>query len=616
MSVLALDTETTLFGPNNMAPRLVCVSITAEYGEQHLIHQSEFDPTLIGKGDIMVGQNIAYDMCVLAAHVGKRSFLEKIFDEYAAGRIHCTMLQQQLIDIFHGTLGKKSASLEELALRYLGKQLDKNTWRLRYGELRDVPLDQWPDGAKQYALDDAEATLGVYHAQVASVEPIVIANTAWQSAYDFALKLMQTHGVHTDAGRVAEFQAHVEAELVAVRKKLVEAKLMVQEKNGHYKRNMKAIKQIVTEAYNGCPPVTDAGNVSTAAEVLENAPRTPQLALVADYVGLEKLHSTYLPVLQEGVTQPIHPNFRILETGRRGANKNMQTLPRAPGVRECYKPRDGFVFLACDYDVAELRSWAQIMVDLFGVDAVPMAQLFRADPNADPHTKFGAETFLKISYNEGLRLKKAGDKAMKAARQKSKAVNFGLPGGMGAATLAASAKAYGVDMPLDEAAQIKEDWLDLWNARPYFEYVSEQVETNGYIIQHRSNRVRGGASFCAAANSYFQGLTADGAYRALFEAQKACYVIKGSPLYGSRCWNINHDEIFAEVPRDHASEAAAELSRIMNQAMSEFCPDIPIVSTPSLMSHWCKEVKDVYVDGKLQIFEVPAVEYKKVEVAA
>lgn len=41
----------------------------------------------------------------------------------------------------------------------------ENSWRLRYAELRDTPIDSWPAEARGYALDDAVAGALVWHAQ-------------------------------------------------------------------------------------------------------------------------------------------------------------------------------------------------------------------------------------------------------------------------------------------------------------------------------------------------------------------------------------------------------------------------------------------------------------------
>ena len=633
--VAALDTETLPFRDGLKVPPLVCLSWAtvdgfclstrhdAEMWARHLLSDVY---------DILVSHNAAYDMAVLCQHVGTVDFMDLVMDAYAAGRIVCTLAQEKLIDISRGTLEmpKKDSSrysLEVLAKKYLDRHLVKDGWRNRYGELYEVPLRDWPADAVEYPKEDARAHRDLYLAQVAELErkdeTLAVADAGRQSAYEFALQLTSAHGFRADAERVARMKSSLEEKVSVLRKKLVEIGLVRYDpprvlKSGpnkgmtipeDYVRDAEKIRAAVSEAYGGDPPTTDGGNVATDRDTLVNAPEHEELRYLADFVEAEKLLSTYVPVMEEGTRIPIQPSFHILATGRRGANKNVQTMPRDPGARECHVPRPGYGFIACDADSFELRTWSQVMVDLFGVENVPMAQLYRSDPNADPHTKFGAESFLGVTYEEGLRLKKVGDKAMKNARQGAKAANFGLPGGLGPATLRATAqKGYGFKMTLEEAKVTKKKWLEQWNAQPYFDYVHDQISQKGYIVQHRSDRVRacGEEDFCSACNSLFQGLAADAAYHALFRVQRLCFTNRKSPLFGSRCWNISHDEIFTETPLDRITDAAYTLRDAMNAAMQEFCPDVPMTSSPSITDCWTKDAKEVFGDdGRLTVYHVP-----------
>ena len=194
--VIAIDTETELIRPGCLAPPLVCVSycmsnggthsVNAAYlmrrSEGHVAHQSEplLEKALLSwfsDGDEIVGQNFAYDAAVLMARFPELT--EPIFKAYDEGRIRDTKIREQLLDIADGRYRgytdpktgewvKRGYSLEELAKRYLGRDLDKaNSWRLRYGELIRVPLQAWPQEAIDYARTDAEVTLAVYEAQEA-----------------------------------------------------------------------------------------------------------------------------------------------------------------------------------------------------------------------------------------------------------------------------------------------------------------------------------------------------------------------------------------------------------------------------------------------------------------
>src|SRR5262245_19934039 len=163
--LFALDTETALIAPGLLAPPLACLSTAGEDGGVCLFdrhHAEEALAALLDSDAVIVGQNIAYDFGVLGEAFPR--LLPKIFDAYSADRVEDTNVRQKLCDIatgcyrgyrnINGLTVKLGYSLADLAKRHLDLDLDKTTWRLGYGELRDVPLREWPEGARTYALDD------------------------------------------------------------------------------------------------------------------------------------------------------------------------------------------------------------------------------------------------------------------------------------------------------------------------------------------------------------------------------------------------------------------------------------------------------------------------------
>jgi DNA polymerase I-like protein with 3'-5' exonuclease and polymerase domains len=615
--IIGLDTETERFGPGNMAPRLVCVSLYAPdpcLYDSHLVHQSQVDNEMIEHylDHEIVGQNIAYDMAVLCRHSPES--IPAIYQAYSLNRIHDTMIREQLIDLSKGNYQPKAKgryTLQTLAKNRLGVELDKDTYRLNYGDLIDVPLDQWSEGARAYALDDAKVALQVAEHQDAQMtaadERNVLDNAPAQAAYAFAYQLLTCWGMVTDARRVLRLKRETQAHMADLRKLLIASGLMkVQAKGKHagkVTRDLKATRTAVLEAYGGDAPLTEKGNVSTSRETII---AHPKLKLVSDYMSLQKLDSTYIRVLEEGINGGvIHGKFHLASTGRRAANKNMQTPPREGDVRECYVPRSGYVFGTIDYNSLELRAWAQVMVNLFGLENVPMAKMYRADPDADPHTKFGAEFFLKISYEDGLRRLRAGDAEVKKARQYAKAFNFGIPGGLGVKTFIKTAFVnYGVELSEAEAKKGIVAWKLTWNAQQYFDYIAYHAENYGWIEQMESKRIRGGLGYCDMANSYFQGLAADGHARALFNISRECYAVPQSPLFGSRVVNALHDEFILELLRRRASAALLRAERLMVEGMESVLPDVPARTEGALMPRWMKGAKRIVLpDGSVGVCE-------------
>ena len=196
MRVIAFDTETGLIRPGMQAPELVCVTWADGPERAGILHWSEAVPHLAewlrDPSTLLVGHNTAYDLAVICQHDPR--LLPLVFDALEAGRITCTMLRAQLQDCAAGTLqsGKKvplpvapgakkpkslgAYSLAGQVFTLFGQDISEgksgpDVWRLRYAELRSIPLRDWPEAARGYAVSDAQWTWSVYQAQAARANP-------------------------------------------------------------------------------------------------------------------------------------------------------------------------------------------------------------------------------------------------------------------------------------------------------------------------------------------------------------------------------------------------------------------------------------------------------------
>ena len=546
---------------------------------------------------------------------------------------------------------KAAYSLAGLAGHYLGKdrfaeKTDENAWRLRYAELEDVPLDKWPAEAVQYAKEDAADTLAIFTMQggLDQTQPTEVEQTraAW------ALHLMSVWGVRTDAISVADLEARLLQEQSRLRKRVIQAGLLVgkrvaeEEAEFHEEivRRRKATKKDLQPSLDGSSPeieyedgvayvvtrttvpmrwakdskkieaytqryltrrgmdveLTATGRVSTAKDTLKQT-GSYLLDLVADGGGVDKVLGTYVPVLKDGTTKPINANFHILvNSGRTSCSQpNLQNLPsgrKVGGTRECFVPRDGFVYVSVDYDTLELRALAQVCLTLFGKSE--MAASINAD--RDLHSQVGA-TMLGMTYEEVEKGKKVKGSAAKAARDAAKVFNFGAPGGLGAGSLVDYARAgYGVTLNEQQAREMKAQWLRAWPEMvSYFDWVNAAVGLGEAVLIHPiTHFVRGNVGYTDGCNHLFQHLAAQGAKRALFRAAYEAYVDVESPFYGSRPVVFVHDEIIAEVPEDRAAAASNRLSEIMCEEMALLIPDVKITASPTLMRYWTKDAVETY----------------------
>ncbi len=480
--MLAWDCETELIGEHLKAPPLVCVSWACN-GQSGLLR---YDDATIATffGTQSTGLNVAYDVGVVVAQ--KPELMPAIFEAYASDRITDISVRQKLIDIAQGDLRRPQKgkphpySLAALSERLLGKPMSKgdDTWRLRYGELREVPLDQWPVDARSYAITDAERTLELYTAQEPYAELLVDqyrqARAAWW------LHLMHCWGFRTDQRRLEAFAKEIGDEYETLEKLLISEGLIRVKKIGgknprtEYTRDVGAVRARLIGA--GATKATAGGQVATDADSCK-ASGDPVLRSYARLSSLGSLRSGFIEAFR-GKLQ-IHPNFDELVTNGRTSSydPNVQNLARMLGPRECVVARPGYVLADNDYPQIELRTWAQIC--LWVLNYSRMAELLNATPSVDPHLDLAAR-ILGIPYADAKRrLKeektwpKGTPKPVSEARQISKVGNFGYMGGMGWKTFIGYAREqYDIILSDAEAKKLHYGWKDNWpEAKPYFEWV-------------------------------------------------------------------------------------------------------------------------------------------------
>jgi len=471
-----------------------------------------------------------------------------------------------------------------------------------------------------YPLDDARTTLAVYLAQEQARfvgDDVDLLADEWRQARAmWWLYLTSAWGLRTNAAGVAALQIQTQRTCEEIEQRLISEGLVREDGS----RDTKAAKARMLaacgwhwdEGLGRYEPdgedsrplrLTDSGEPSLDSDACKAAD-DELLKAYADLTSLKSVLNKDVPALARGVIYPVHTNFDLAETGRRtSSNPNVQNWRRLPGIRECFVPRPGRVFAQADYSSLELCTLAQACLDILGFSSLGDA----LNAGLDAHTALAC-SILGIEYEEGIARK---DKShplhheFDNARQTAKVANFGFPGGLGAAKLVLFArKTYNVELgateekAIERAKELRQQWLAKWpEMRDYFAHVqSLQSGDDGLVTlkQIRSDRFRGGATYTAACNSFFQGLGADATAHAGWLVANACYVDRASPLFGARIVNYVHDELIVEVDDgDGAHEAAEELSRLMVAGASEWIPGVKLAAEPCLMRVWSKDAKTI-----------------------
>lgn len=343
MIVYAYDTETGLIRPGRAAPELACVSFATNSGFSGLLHHADplahdflrdiYAVAAEGTG-LVVGHNLAFDSAVTVANFP--DLQEVVFAAYEAGGCTDTMLRQQLLDIAAGCFRGRHNSdgsftrydydLASLVRRAHFRDLpdlSKDEWRLSYGQLRDLPLDQWPQGALDYAQLDAVATLRVFEAQGGA--DLRLPTERDEARAFFALQLSSVWGLRTDPVKVAQFEADTRARLEEVRGGLQAVGLV----RADGSRDTKAAQAMMARAWeeSGGRPRRTAptqrfpeGQLCLDEDACE-ACGDPVMQDYAELSTLTKMLGNDARLLQSASHLPVHPGYKLLETCRMAARK-------------------------------------------------------------------------------------------------------------------------------------------------------------------------------------------------------------------------------------------------------------------------------------------------------
>lgn len=623
---LALDVETFRVQPGLLIPKLVCMSVSDGTTTRLLDREASirlFRDVIADDGVELVGHHVPFDLAVLAKEAS--GTLPAVFAAIERGRVRCTMLRQQLIDIAEGHFRfwydeegkaqKNTYGLDQVAWRHLKRRvLKSNPWRLKFHELLHVPIDAWPAEPRLYAMTDAEVDWHIAHAQDEYVghEPFPTENL--QVSAGWALHLMSAWGIRTNPERTQACRRAWLDERNGYDQELVKAGVVRPDGS----KDMKVVKALLVEAFHKLGrrvPLTKTGEISTDKQLLKDS-KDEVLVKLVKRNKISKYIETYLPLLLQGNATPFNAGYHCLvQSGRTscGAGEdsdvgNMQNLPRSGPVRECFESRDRTLFCATDLDTAEMRSLAEVCVVL-GIQPVVLADELRA--GIDPHVSVAAK-FLGMEYEEAYKRYKAGDALVGNARNLAKIYNFGLGGGMGAEGFVDYAKGYGMELDLRETEVGIKTWKSHYREMPqYFRFITNKTKNGHATARHPiTGFVRGACSFTELSNHYFQHLTSCCAKEGLVQITKECYtgasadgmfdgVKKLSPLYGSRPVLFVHDDVTTEVPEWIAHEAAHRQAELMKRGADMYIKNVPNGSSMALTKHLHKNAKAVYDNGRL-----------------
>lgn len=609
--LVGLDTETCPTTEFDKAPPLVCVSYAIDGGKAGLYRWDEakqFVAECLSHHTI-VGANIAFDIAVLLRQWPE--FTELAWQAYEEDRIIDILVDQKLIEI--ADVGRLytfgSYGLKDLAKQYLGRELDKETYRLNYTPLREVPLDLWPEGARKYAIDDATATLDIHRLQKKMPDRFNQFRHAWW------IHLMGVWGIRTDLARVNRFHQSLLTDADRLIRTVLQPQGLIRLEKKGWVRNEKNARAYMEKVWRDAPR-TPASRTYPRGQIkideiacLDSG--DPVMVAYSDYASVKKQLSGDIPHLLKG---EIHSYFGSLITSGRieCSGFNLTNPPREGLVRPCMVPRPGKCFIDSDYVGLEAFTGAQGCIWLVGDS--DMADVLRAGEDIHLHM---AAALMNISFEDACAKYAAGDKYFKIQRQFAKIANYGLAGGMEDETFFKHAqkelkKARAFDLARNltfgETSRIRQTWLERWREWPHYFSINQDLTRWGdyQLEQFVSGRLRlfsGGRAYTELNNGRFQGLGADAAKAAGWQISRECYdPSRRSVLFGSRPVNFCHDQFLVETDPEIGHDTAMRVKALMEGVSEKWCPDVPLRTEPCLADAWFKGAEALTdANGRLKV---------------
>jgi DNA polymerase-1 len=513
---------------------------------------------------LKIGQNLKYDMLVMAQH----NIEIESFDD--------TMLLSYVLDAGEGGHGMDALSERWLGHTTIGYKdvtgSGKNT--IPFAE---VAIDK----ATAYAAEDAEVTLRLWHVLKAR-----LVSEGMSSVYERlerplapVLMRMEQRGIKVDrqilsrlSGELAQGAAALEAE--------------IQELAGENFNvgSPKQLGEILFDKMN-LPggSKTKSGQWSTSAQALEDlAAAGHELPRkIVDWRQLTKLKSTYtdaLPGFINPQTKRVHTSFAMAATttGRlSSSDPNIQNIPvrTAEGrkIRTAFIAEPGNVLISADYSQIELRVLAHVA-------HIPQLTKAFAD-GVDIHAMTASEMFgVPI---EGM---------PSEVRRRAKAINFGIIYGISAFGLANQ-----LSIERSEAGDYIRKYFERFpGIKDYMEATKAEAKDRGYVttifgrrahypeIRSSNPQVRA-FNERAAINAPIQGSAADIIRRAMVRIEPA---LETAGMQARMLLQV-HDELIFEAREADAEKIIPVIVDVMeNAAMPAIDMAVPLKVDARAAKNW------------------------------
>ena len=514
-------------------------------------------PLLESEAVLKVGQNVKYDINVLARH------------GIAMAPVDDTMIVSFALDAGRSLDGIGGGhGMDELAQRHLGHTTltfkdicGSGKKAIPFGE---VPLDR----ATEYAAEDADVTWRLHcllRPRLASEGGTRIYERVDRPLIPVVAQ-MERHGIRVDKERLGKLSEEFAAETGRLESEIhaiAGAEFTI--------GSPRQLGDVLFDkmGYKGGRK-GKSGQYSTDQAILEKL--SAQGAEIADKVlewrQLTKLKSTYTDALQAAInpdTGRVHTSYSLVgaQTGRLSStDPNLQNIPIRTEIgrqiRDAFVAEEGNVLLAADYSQIELRLAAHM------ADVPELKQAFAN--GEDIHARTASEMFGEVTRD---------------TRARAKTINFAILYGISRWGLGARLK-----VEPDEAQAMIDTYFQRFpGIQRYIVDALERVRERGYSqtlfgrktwfprIASKNQGERQGSER-AAINAPIQGTSADIIKRAMARMMPA---LADAGLGHVRMLLQVHDELVFELPEGDVAAARPVIERVMAEAsLPAVTLDVPL----------------------------------------
>ena len=500
-------------------------------------------PLLEDEAVLKVGQNLKYDLSVLARH----GIMVAPFDD--------TMQISFVL-----AAGKHNHGMDELSLRLLDHRpiAFKDVCGSGKGQISfaEVPLD----AATRYAAEDADVTLRLWTILKPRLvrEKITTVYETLERPLGPVIARMERHGVKVDVNELNRLGADFA-------RRMADLERTAHEQAGET-FNIGSPKQLGDMLFGrmALPGgkktatgqwATDAAQLEELAEQGHELPRT-----IVDWRTLSKLKSTYTDALAAAInpaTGRVHTAYNLVgaATGRLSStDPNLQNIPvrteEGRQIRRAFVAERGNLLISADYSQIELRLLAHVG------DIPQLKDAFRR--GIDIHAMTASEMF-------GVPME--GMDPM--VRRRAKAINFGIIYGISAFGLARQ-----LAIPQGEARDyIKTYFARFPGIQDYMERMKGFARDHGYVETvfgrrcwvpgiRAASKAEQAFGERQAINAPLQGAAADIIKRAMIRLPAA---IADAGLSARMLLQV-HDELVFEAPEAEAEATCSLVRHVMEQA--------------------------------------------------